>query len=117
MTASKAQTSLASHTDCLHEAWQGYEHCCRAAAHLACISNENQISKDSGKKYLTGDLMLKCLAHMFGYMALARSILALNDASLESRIYIGRLVGPGPDWENGCQIDMEKDTGSLLVAK
>ena len=56
-------------------------------------------------------------AHMFGYLVLARSILALNEASAESRIYIGRLVGFGPDWENGCQIDMEKDTGSRLVAR
>ena len=30
---------------------------------------------------------------------LARSILALNEASAELRIHIGRLVGPGPDWE------------------
>ena len=56
-------------------------------------------------------------AHMFGYMVIARSILAKNEASAESRIYIGRLDGPGPDWENGCQIDMEKNTGSRLVAK
>ena len=54
---------------------------------------------------------------MFGYMVIARSILAKNEASAESRIYIGRLVGTGPYWENGCQIDMEKDTGSRLVAK
>ena len=47
---------------------------------------------------------------MFGYMVIARSILAQNEASAESRIYIGKLAGPG-------QIDMEKDIGSLLVAK
>ena len=46
---------------------------------------------------------------------LARSILALNEASAESRIYIGRLDGPGPDWENGCQIYMEKDTGKMTA--
>ena len=54
---------------------------------------------------------------MFGYMVIARSILAHNEEEAGSRIYIGRLVGTGPYWENGCQIDMEKDTGSRLVAK
>ena len=52
---------------------------------------------------------------MFGYTVIARSILALNEASAESRIYIGRLVGTGPDWENGCQIYMEKDTGKMTA--
>ena len=54
---------------------------------------------------------------MFGYMVIARSILAQNEASAESRSYIGRLVGPGPDWKNGCQIVMEKEEAGGKMTK
>ena len=51
--------------------------------------------------------------HLFGHMVIARPISAQNGASAESRINIaGRLVDPGPDWENGCQIDREQGIGS-----